>query len=74
MQLASMQMMRIFSRDADLYDVGVVSFQMVDFNSNLRRSFPELDFPATLVFDYPSAAKICDYIENEMSRLGLSTV
>ena len=62
-----------FSRDADLFDIGVVSFQLVDCVSNLRDSFPELTLPATLVFDYPLAAAICDFIENDMSRLGLST-
>ena len=60
-------------RDANLFDVGLTSLERADFVSNLQDSFPELKFPTTLVFDYQSAAAVCDFIENEMSRLGFST-
>ena len=58
-----------FSRDDWLLEVGVNSSQLLEFASRMQRSFPELKLPATLVFDYPSAAAICDFIENEMSLM-----
>ena len=65
-----------FSHDADLAFIGLDSLQAGVLVSKLRDSFPELKWPSessAFIRDYQSAAAICDYIENEMSRLGFST-
>lgn len=55
--------------DTPLMDAGLDSLAAVEYGSILQKEFKGMTMPATLMFDFPSARSITEFIHTEMRAL-----
>lgn len=64
---------RDLDEDKPLMEAGVTSMTAILYRSNLASALEGINFPVTLVFDYPTVGAIADMVLEQGARLGGSS-